>query len=67
MEKNTYNFEYYPSDSKEKEVRLSFDCGDNIDMNEVISMFKTFAYALGYNEIAINSHFNTTTYYKNNE
>ena len=59
MEKNNYNFEYYPADNEEKEVRLSFDCGDNLNMNEFVSMCKAFAYALGYNEIAINSHFNS--------
>ena len=49
----------FVSDNEGKEVRLSFDCGDNINMNEIVSMFKTFAYALGYNEVAINSHLNS--------
>lgn len=55
-DKNTYNFEFWPSNEIETPTRLSFDAND-VHCSEFHQMCKAFAVALGYTPQTVEKYF----------
>lgn len=55
-DKNTYNFEFWPSNEIETPTRLSFDAND-VHCSEFHQMCKAFAVALGYAPQTVEKYF----------
>ena len=56
MERNTYNFEFYPENDVEHPVRLSFEA-NGVHCSEFHHMCKAFAIALGYHPNTVEKYF----------